>query len=253
MGTIDWQSDNLITMAGPVMATTGLPPSETPSGGVSAKLFDTALDCRLSASPTKLSEEHTTGAVFTVDSVAFMKPGGLVTIDLGDGRFFEKEILSVSQPDVTMTTDLNTVVPAGNIMKIETYGIGISFLGLDNAESWETNMVMSVVMDDGTTEDFTINAADQNNSLVFLSGSTTALVSPGAIAKRKIGPDVTMTAFGTFPTSNPTPGDPTWGFRGTINHDHADLALGLRLRAEITFEDGTTNIRRKVIGTVINS
>jgi hypothetical protein len=61
-----------------------------------------------------------------------------------------------------------------------------------------------------------------------------------------------MGNFGTFPTSDPTPGDPTWGFRGTIDHNHAEVQLGMRIRAEIIYEDGNVNIRRKAVGTVVN-
>jgi hypothetical protein len=124
---------------------------------------------------------------------------------------------------------------------------------LDNFDEWEDGMAIEISLDDGTAFDGTVEEINPDAGYLKLKNDVIpSAVSAGAVVKRKIGADVSMAAFGTFPTSDPVPGDPTWGFRGTIDHDHAELALGMRLRAEITYEDGGTNIRRKAIGTVIN-
>jgi len=44
--------------------------------------------------------------------------------------------------------------------------------------------------------------------------------------------------------------------RAVIDHDHADLALGMRVRGEITLIDSAPtpalNLTRKVVGTLTN-
>jgi hypothetical protein len=148
-------------------------------------------------------------------------------------------------------------------VKIHTYGQGSGFVGLDNAEGWETDMIMEITASDNTVEEFTIGWVDIPGSNVWLGGggpntlNVTSLA--GALVKRRLGPpsdNISLTSFGTFPTSDPIVGDPTWGYRGTIPHDHPDLQPGMRVRGEITLLDAsvspTLRLFRKAVSTIIN-
>jgi hypothetical protein len=257
MGTLDWQSDNLVVMAGPVVAETGLPPSETPDGGVSAKLYDTSLDCRLSEYTSDLAIDYVDPetSVFVLDSGAF-SASGVVLIRLDDGTWVEQtlNLRSVATGELGWAGPLGLPGPAskGNPVRVKTYASVTETIGIDDFSQWDDGMNMEIKRDDGTYIERTVSAILPDAGYLTLDDDLDGDSSPGNIVKRKIGADVTMVAFGTFPTSDPTPGDPEWGFRGTIDHDHAELQPGMRIRAEITYEDGSVNIRRKVVGTVIN-
>jgi hypothetical protein len=117
-------------------------------------------------------------------------------------------------------------------------------------------MNMEIIMSDGTAVERTVGLIDRSNGFLILSDTLSVDTLPGDVVKRRLGvtaaDDIEMLAFGTFPASDPIPGDETWGFRGTVLHDHPEIQLGMRVRAEITLVDGETNIFRKAVGTVIN-
>jgi hypothetical protein len=256
MGTLDWQSDNLVVMAGPVVAETGLPAAEDPSGGVLAKLYDTNMDCRIDAFETTLTQDYVTGttAIFIKNPVP-ITVDNVILMDTDDGKQVRSTVVLVDpitgELEVSETTQSSA--SSGNTVTCILYALDQFQMPLDNFDQWGDGMAIEISLDDGTVFDGTVEQINPDAGYLKLDDDTIpSSVSAGAIVKRKIGADVTMVAFGTFPTSNPTPGDPEWGFRGTIDHDHADIQLGMRLRAEITYEDGSVNIRRKVIGTVIN-
>ena len=54
----------------------------------------------------------------------------------------------------------------------------------------------------------------------------------------KLGSDITMTSFGSFPTSSPVAGDTAWGFRGTITDTIGALKSGMKVRIEIDYNGG---------------
>ena len=253
MGTIDWLSDNLITMAGPVIAETGLPPSETPSGGVSAKLYDTSLDTSLDRHEETLTEDYDEATdVITVSDPLLFESDTTMEVLLDDGSLSDRTVLSKSGSDITMDAGLGGPASKGNSVTITRYPSGMTYVGLTNMDEWLIGMTIEITLANGTLEEFTVTSSDRDSGWVKLHTGTGSSAVAGGLVKRKIGADVSMSSYGTFPTADPEPGDETWGFRGTINHNHAGIQLGMRLRAEITYEDGTTNIHRKAIGTVIN-
>jgi hypothetical protein len=257
MNTIDWQSDNLVAMAGPVIAETGLPPSEDPSGGVSAKLYDTNLDCRIAAFETTLAQDYVTGSntFYVIDSLPIIV-GNVLLMDTDDHKKtqFTVTLVDPVTHEITVSASSQSSASADNTVSCILYALDQNQIPLDNFNEWEDGMAIEISLDDGTVFDGTVEKINPDAGYLKLKNDVIpSAVSAGAVVKRKIGADVSMAAFGTFPTSDPVPGDPTWGFRGTIDHDHAELALGMRLRAEITYVDGGTNIRRKAIGTVINT
>jgi hypothetical protein len=254
MGTLDWQSDNLVVMAGPVVAETGLPPSETPDGGVYAKLYDTSLDTSLAGYESLLTEDYDTAtSLITVRDGAFMDVASVIDVQMDANRTVRRTVDSKVGNDLTLSSALGDDATTGNLVTVVTYPTAIGFVGLKDQSGWEQGMTLEIVRgSSGGSSEHTVQTMDQSGRWMNIPPALSLAADVGDLVKRKVGADVTMVAFGTFPTSNPTPGDETWGFRGTIDHDHAELQLGMRIRAEITYEDGSVNIRRKVVGTVIN-
>jgi len=264
--SLDYLSDNLIELRGPVNVATDAAVSTILSGNsvVTAKLYDTALDTRLSDAPTTLSEDYTadpSSAVITVQSVGFIQAGTQLLIEVNGSSFKKREVLSVALNVVTLTTVLGTT-PAdkGNAVLVHTYSTLAGFVEVTDIQGWEQDMTIEITRTDGTLAEFTAASPDIPASRIWLNGATlgvTALV--GALVKRKLGDDIEagdFSDFGTFPTSDPVAGDPTWGMRAVIDHDHADLALGMRVRGEITLIDSAPtpalNLTRKVVGTLTN-
>jgi hypothetical protein len=214
------------------------------------------LDTNVSEFEVLVAEDWESGALgleLTLESVGMSRPDSVIEVELDKGNFTPRTVVSVLGNTLTLDEGFISPVSKGNRTKQTVYPVQLGFMGVDDLQEWEIGMTMEITRADGTLQLFTVHTIDRNGKWVNWNPEQIGSpINAGGIIKRKIGPDVTMVAFGTFPTSNPTPGDPEWGFRGTIDHDHAELALGMRIRAEITYEDGSVNIRRKVIGTVIN-
>jgi hypothetical protein len=266
MGNIDYLSDNLVVMAGPVLAETGLPTSATPSGGVEAKLYDCALDCRVGEYKTVLSADAAEDAnsVFIAD-IGTVNVGAEILIKMDNSYEFREDVSAINGATGEVTWVGNGLAEAaskGNSFTVIKYGESVLKLQVDNIDLWEPGMNLEVTEDDGSVKEEVVILVERD--LGYLKGSSgitgvSSTLSAGNLVKRRLGAtgadDITLAAFGTpFPTTVATTeaGDERWGFRGTVPHDHPDLQLGMRVRAEITFLDGGTNIKRKTVGTVIN-
>lgn len=252
--SFDYLSDNLIELRGPVNITTDLAINE--GAVVSAKLYDTLVDTRLGAYETVLTED----SAFQADSVivrdaAPLSTGTIILLELDDGSTLRTTIINLSGTDNT-TVQLLSLLDApsstGNKFSVEIWDSTSTIISIDNFQGWESNMNMEISLDDTTLIERTISLVNPDSGYLSLSGSPGFDVSSGNIVKRKIGADITMSNFGTFPNVDPVAGDPEWGFRGIINHDHSDIQLGMRLRGEITLVDGSLNLTRKALATVIN-
>lgn len=257
MGNLDYLSDNLIELQGPVdMATNAAVPNDPDS--CEAKLYDADLDCRVSDLGSRLAEETVAGDTIVVEQTVFLTTGSIILIQTTNDRFIERTIQSVDGLNLILTVDIGAGIPKGNLVNVHTRSIGAGFIPLDDASEWKTDMTMEITNIDGTTSEFSLGYVDHVGSFVWLGGDAlSTAVRVGAVVKRRLGAtpddDIDMTTpYGSFPASDPVAGDEAWGFRGVIPHDHPELALGLRVRGEITYVDGTVNLRRKVVATVIN-
>ncbi len=259
---LDYLSDNLVELRGPVNIAQNAAVAE--SSTVSAKLYDTELDARLSDAPTVLREDYTdtSSLDIIVRNALFMHPGAQILVKTKFGSIIQEEVVSKSTIDgvstITLTNALGTPADKGAPVVTLVYGTGAGFIQLDNIEGWKNDMTMEITHSDGTLAEFTVGNIDAEDSHLWLRGQTLGVTTlAGALIKHKVGPaSIAMVAFGSFPTSNPVIGDPAWGFRGVIEYNAQDLLLGMRVRAEITLVDGVPvpdlNLTRKVIGTLIN-
>ena len=259
--TLDWLSDNLVELRGPVnIATDAALATILSTSSATVKLFDTELDCRLSDGETFLTEDAEAGAssIFVAVPTGY-RTGTEILIDLDSGRQDAQIPTTVNfvTGEFTLTGTLISAASKYKKVRITTYDAGSTNIHIDDISGWEAGMTIEISLGDGTFVERTLSGMKHEISCTAMNGQSLGVdTQPGAVLKRKLGADISMADFGTFPTSDPVPGDPTWGFRGTINSDHADLALGMRVRAEITAVDtGPTpdlNLFRKVVGTIIN-
>jgi hypothetical protein len=254
-GRLDYLSDNLIELQGPVDMANDAAVGDTPSPGVSAKLYDCAMDARLSKYRTILLEDAAAGA--TEIYVADLSPitaGATILIEMDNGQKDAAQVQSVGASGLVTITGYPIAVAAaaGRQVEIVTYDSTTTIIGIDNFSQWEDGMNMEITLNDGTTVESEVSLIDRDAGYMKF-GALGVDASAGNLVKRKIGADISNFAdFGTFPTSDPVVGDSAWGFRGTIASDHAEIQLGMRIRGEILYDDGTLTLTRKVIATVIN-
>ena len=175
----------------------------------------------------------------------------------------EVEIDSVSDNEITLLSYLANPVDAGAILEIVTWNASSPYIAMDDMSGWKFGMNIEVSLDDGSfVEQKVTRIYDTGYMLLF--GVLGVDTRHGALVKRRLGADgvddIDMSAgtFGTWPTTVAAtiPGDPAWGLRATIPHDHPDLQPGMRVRGEISLIDTVPNpdlyLTRKVVGTVIN-
>lgn len=259
--SLDYLSDNLIELRGPVNIAQGAAVDE--SSTVNAKLYDTAYDAKIDTFETTLTEDAEIGAgsVFVEDDVPFAV-GDSLHIDLDDGSVHRGVILTLlGSKELDFAGTLAFAASEGNRVTRARLDSTSVYLTLDNFGVWLDDR-LEVTTTDGTLSEHQVLdvLADRGYLKIDVSPPLSADVEVGAIVKRRLGVgptnDISMAAFGTFPTSNPVVGDPTWGFRGVIPHDYPDFQLGMRVRGEITLVDTVPspdlNLTRKVVGTLIN-
>jgi hypothetical protein len=262
MGNIDYLSDNLIELQGPVNMATGLPVSTiATTSSVTAKLYDTSLDGRLFQYASPLIEDAAAAAtsVFILDT-APVAVGSTVLIQMDNGQEDEQVVTDVDAGTGEVTFGGGTLTAAaseGKRLTITTYHADSTVIAIDDFRGWSTGMNMEITAGDGSLVERTVSLIDKDSGYLTISSSLGVDTAHGALIKRKLGADLTgFVDYGTFPTSDPVIGDPEWGMRDVIEYNHADIEPGMRVRGEITLIDTTPtpdlNLTRKVVATVIN-
>ena len=258
MGTLDYLSDNLIELRGPVnVATNAAFPTLATTSSCAAKLYDTALDARLAKFGVPMTADAEAGATSVfVNDTAPIFIGSVILIDMNNGQEDRETVTAVDSGTGEVTFSggsLSDNAFEGNMVTLITYDSTSTVISIDNFGQWEDGMNMEITLDDGTQGEFIVSLIDPDSGYLTLNAVLGVDTQHGALIKRKIGADIGGFAdFGSFPASDPVPGDRTWGFRSTIASDHADIQLGMRIRGEITADDGSgLNITRKVIAAVI--
>lgn len=268
MGTLDYLSDNLVELRGPVNVMTGLPVTEAIDTCV-AKLYDCALDGRVAKFRTTLTADAAINdnSIFVSD-ITPINVGTEFLVQLDDSYEFREDVTAINGAtgQVTWTgAGLPIAASSGNLVTVIKYGPSLSDLPVDNIGLWEPGMNLEATEDSGSPKEEIMVLVDSEAGYMRGNSSINGVadyLSAGNLVKRRLGTvsdNITLVAFGTFPTTVATTvaGDPTWGFRGTIPYDHPDLQLGMRVRAEITLVDTVPtpdlNMTRKAVATIINS
>jgi len=251
--SLDWLSDNLVELRGPVNLATGNAIND--SAVVNAYLYDTALDTTVGTYNTTLSADAVASDINVdlIDGRPFKTPD-LLRITLDNGAIHLIQVTDKTGNDTIefAAQGLPSTASAGNLVEMDRVGTGAEHITLADWSGWIHNYTVEFQLDDLSFQLVILQSPDRDLNYGGISASPNSVMTPGAVVRRRFGPQIAMVKFGTFPTSNPVVGDPTWGFRGVIASDHVGLALGMRVRAEITATDGTLDLVRKAVGTVIN-
>ena len=264
-------SDNLISLNGPVDRATGAAVSSSPVS-CTARIYDESKETRVAPFVTRLTEA-VTGSSTTI-SVPTIRGGtyriiqevnetALVTFDDGVKR---SSTLSATTEldgfDRVTASALNQAAAVGNAVEILTYPAGVKMIPVEDNTKIVSGDTVEIRMDSGAywvqtvtevanaviTEDATDIDASVRSTLMAInhdpistirSTDVSALaVTAGTRVRVKLGSDIAMTSFGSFPTSNPVEGDTAWGFRGTIPDTLSASPAGMRVRIEITYDGG---------------
>ena len=255
MNKIDFLSDNGWDMQGPVDLSTGLPLKEiSVSATATVKLFNTSKDSNVVDLVTTLSaDEEAAQTVLSGQITTGFADGDTVHVTLDSGLIHSTTISGApTATEITLAVGIPTAASQGQEIRRKIISTNATYLTIGDTTDWEVGDTVNLVLDSGTEETKTVEQVLQKH-LVMDAAPTTA-ISSGARVKNKLGADITPVDFGTFPTTAETTvvGDPLWGYRGIMNHDHADIALGQRIRAEWTVVDAAVNLFRTEIGQVVN-
>ena len=264
MDFLDFKSDNLLELRGPVDRTTGLPVNSAST--CTALLFDYSKDTYLTALETRMTADAASAAtVLVVASVEGFSVGDAITLGLDDGTLFEVDILTVTTT-LNLSAPLPSASSAGNtVRRVITIS---AYMSVNKTLGWQIGDRASVSSDASSTA-FTIERVVQvyKNFLLLENVPVAASSNGNSVASSLLdGVPITMTAFGTpFPTTvaGTVEGDPAWGFRGTLLSTNFDintgaagiigLELGHRVRIEYTLVTvGGNMLFRKGHATVVN-
>ena len=104
---------------------------------------------------------------------------------------------------------------------------------VDEPDLYAVDDVLAVRLDSGSDQELTIQAIA--GSTITFTANLTGPAAAAARVARKLGATITIstTAFGT-----PAPNDESWGFRGFLPDDHADLVHRQLVRLEYDFDGG---------------
>jgi hypothetical protein len=267
MAKLNYQSDNVITLAGPVNLNLDEAAGVSPTPTVTARLYHERKEVRTAEFVTRLTlDEASSSTLINVPKTTptAFEAADTVVIDLDDGSVHETTIVSVSTVDagydiITLTAGIPTAAAAGSTLRLTKKGATSLILVIQSPGgpiTLEKGDAIEIDLDSGSVglsvdQVRTITAVEDADNVtatvalnqaafecITLSGATSSAVSAGRRVRRKLGADVVMTAFGTFPTANPVLGDTSWGFRGTIEDTHADLEVGMSVRIEVVYNGG---------------
>ena len=129
--------------------------------------------------------------------------------------------------------------PAKSEVRSGAEASGQRILSVTNTEVFVVGDLVELDQDDGTVHSSVISTAgiDTVAGTITIDDVTTVDAAAGARLRVVLGDGSAqaMTEFGT-PDLNADP--TTWGFRGTLQKNHAGLKLDLEINVEITFVGG---------------
>ena len=284
MNKLRINSDNFISLSGPVRNDNGEAVSNSPTS-VTARIYDERKENRIAPYKTRLSLEadsssateyfvpKTDPVVFLIgDKIRFISPLGVVSTEAGN-TVASVNTANAGYNGLNFSGALSIgTLAAGSKVELRTYVTASTVLALASPARFSPGDTLEIVGDDGVrferdvgyvrrvaeTEDTanvlaTAASSPDANTVVSLSSATDRAVSSGNRVRCKLGADVSMSAFGTFPAAadNPVAGDTSWGFRGQITDTHTGLVVGQDVRIEIEhIGDGfnvVDSIRAKVV------
>lgn len=269
--TIDYRSDNLLELLGPVDRTTGLPVPATATGAV--VLYDLSKDTNVVDLVARLNV-----AVVATDTVMPVIDGtGFESTDeirmiLDNGTVHSTTVSSATATTITLSAAIPASRSAAIGTEIRRWRIGDSganiYVSVNDTEGWAIGDVC--VLDTDVSGTYSVAEVDQvtDRFLILSAGPTQKVRSGNRVSSKFMTNTIfTLATFGTpFPTlaALTVEGDPAWGWRADLPPTvfdvyspglagNAGLRLGDRVRAEYTLTTlGGDVLHRTSIATVVN-
>jgi hypothetical protein len=260
--TIRYRWDNVIEFRGPVDLTLDAAMSTIIASTVStARLYNEAKDTKLVDLVTELSADHDAAADdLSVDSIVGFADADTLRVDLDDGTVKETTLDEAPSGVVlNLAAGITSAASKGNKVHRVKMGTNATYLAVedigtlrdDPLRDWRIGDELSFLHDNFALQEVTVaQVLVVPCPLIVIDTAVVAATSTGKQVKNKLGADITMADFGSFPGSAPVVGDPAWGFRGTIDKNHLGLLLDMYVRGEMTIADGTIDAFPVVRGTV---
>ena len=108
---------------------------------------------------------------------------------------------------------------------------GQTVWSVSNAGQFLVGDIVELDQDDGTIVSGILTGVSASAGTITSDTATTAAAAAGSGIRVRLGPQITMSEFGTGRTDELS----TWGFRGTLPSDHAGLVVGLDVDVEVVF------------------
>lgn len=260
MNTIFYLADNLIQLNGPVDSSSGA--AVTDSGTVKARLYDENKETRTEALVTRAVSSGVSSSDFVLAPLFSPEPtgnGDVARAYLDDGSVKEGAIIKnvdTGYQKLIFGSTLGAGVSAGNRVEIRTTATSATLIVIPRNTSLQigdtidfsatpsthqrtiTQIQRLVATEDAENVLATPSANHAEYDVVTLDSATASALPAGSPIRVYLGADITLTSFGTFPTSSPVAGDTSWGYRGTIADDHVGLKPGQKVRVEIVGDFG---------------
>lgn len=229
------------------------------------KLYNDNNETKLIDLESKLSADEAAGqTTISVDDTTGFADGDTVRIDLDNGLIHPTTINGVpTATEITLAAGILTAASKNKAIRRTKLGTNATYLAVDSVgrnrldplSSWRVGLTISLVLDDLTTPTpaTVTQVLTDPCPILVVDTAPTGAISTGREVKNKLGADITMADFGTFPSSSPTAGDKLWGYRGTVVNTHAGLIPGMYVRGEMDIVDGGIKLIEHAWATVKRS
>lgn len=109
-----------------------------------------------------------------------------------------------------------------------------TILSVSRARSIDVGSSVVIQLSNKTYHDGgAVTARDLEADTITITTGLANVADIGARVMTRIGPDISLAAYGT-----PSLTTKTWGFQGTMQANHADVLPGMALRIEIDLDSG---------------
>ncbi len=264
MDLIDYRSDNVLELRGPVDRTTGLAVS---GAAVTAFLYNVVKDTNIIELVTRLSEdEDTPETAISVEGILGFTDTDFVHVELDDGTVHATTINGVPASDViTLTVALPSAASKGNEIRRYRLNTLCKHISVHDATPWEIGDVCVIPTDtNGTVSTAVVDQVLKLDNILVIDSALAAATLVGKEVKARLlsSTAIPCASYGAFPTdaASTVLGDPAWGYRGPLPDTDFDgydpgvdigLKLGDRVRTEFNLVKGADVLVRNNIATVM--
>lgn len=263
MDSIDYRSDNVLELRGPVDTTTGLAVS---SATVDALLYDISKDTFTVDLVSRINvDEEAAQTVLSVGNTIGFTNADLVEVDLDDGTVFRGVVSGTpTDTEITLSAGITSAASKGNQIRRYSVSTNTTYISVNDTSHWKIGDVCVISSDvSGTYSTSTVSQV--LDKFLVIDSSVDAQTKSGCQVSSRLlaSTPISCASYGVHPTTvaTTTEGDPAWGYRGDLPDDDFDgytagsnigLRLGHRVRTEFKLTKGGDVLTRNNIATVVN-